>query len=54
MKAGRAKISIFKKMRIENLRGSVRSDFKKTRLLHLENVEKPSHPQLSAQGACEG
>ena len=27
----------------------MRSDFKKTRLLHLENVEKPPHPQFSAQ-----
>ena len=34
--------------------GSVRSDVKKTRLLHLGNVEKPPHPQLSAQRACEG
>ena len=40
MKSGRAKIGIFQKMRIKNLRGSeVR--FKKTRLLHLGNVEKP-------------
>ena len=38
MKAGRAKIGIFQKMRIKNLR-SVRSDLKKTRLLHLGNVE---------------
>ena len=29
MKAGRALIGIFQKMRIQNLRGSVRSDLKK-------------------------
>ena len=29
MKAGSAEIGIFKKMRIKNLRGSVRSDLKK-------------------------
>ena len=51
MKAGRALIGIFQKMRIKNLGGSVRSDLKKTRLLHLENVEKTLYPQLSAQGA---
>ena len=28
--------------------------FMKIRLLHLGNVEKPHHPQLSAQRACEG
>ena len=27
---------------------------KKTRLFHLGNVEKPPHPQLSVQRACEG
>ena len=27
---------------------------KKTRLLHLRNVEKSAHPQFSAQRACEG
>ena len=54
MKAGRASIGIFQKMRIENLRRSVRSDFKKTRLLHLGNVEKPPQPQFSAQRAFEG
>ena len=39
MKAGRAQIGIFQKMRIENLCGSVTSDLKKTRLLHLGNVK---------------
>ena len=34
--------------------GSVRSDFKKTRLLHLRNVEKPPHPQFFALRAPEG
>ena len=34
--------------------GSVRSDLKKTRLLHLGNVEKPPHPQFSAKRAPEG
>ena len=29
----------------------MRSDLKKTRLLHLGNVEKPPHPQFSAQRA---
>ena len=42
-------------MRIKNLMGgSVRSDLKKNRLLHLGNVEKPPHPQLFAQRAPEG
>ena len=36
-------------MRIKNLRGVSEVQFKKTRLLHLGNVEKPPHPQLSAQ-----
>ena len=51
MKSGRALIGIFQKMRIKNLRGGGdgRSDLKKTRLLHLGNVEKPPHPQFSAQ-----
>ena len=54
MKSGRAKIDIFQKMRIKNLRGgSARSDLKKTRLLHLGNVEKLPHPQLLAQRALE-
>ena len=52
MKAGRALISIFKKMRIKNLRRG--SDLKKTRLPHLGNVEKLPNPQLSAQRASEG
>ena len=47
MKAGRAKIVIFQKMRSKTLRGEVSEvRLKKTRLLHLENVEKPPHPQL--------
>ena len=33
--------------------GSVRSDLKKTRLLHRGNVEKPPHLQFSAQRAPE-
>ena len=40
MNAGRAQIS------------EVR--FKKTRLLHLGNVEKPPHPQFSTQREPEG
>ena len=36
MKAGRAKIGIFQKMRIKNLRGSVRSDDKKIDSFTLE------------------
>ena len=55
MKAGKAKIGIFQKMRIKNLRGVSEVLFlKKTRLLHLGNVEKPTHQHLSAQRACEG
>ena len=55
MKAGKAKIGIFQKMRIKNLRGGVSEvRLKKTRLLHLANVEKPSYPQLFAQRTPEG
>ena len=54
MKSGRAKIGSFQKMRIKNLMGSVRSDLKKTRLVHLGNVEKSTHPQFSARRAPEG
>ena len=55
MKAGRADIVFFPKDAHQKSEGgSVRSDFKKTRLLHLGNVEKPPHPQLSAQRAPEG
>ena len=54
MKAGRAQIGIFQKMRNKNLRGVREVRFKKTRLHHLGNGEKPAHPQLSAQRACEG
>ena len=54
---GRAQIYIFQKMRIKNLRGVRKVRFKKTRLLHLGNVEKPPHmrphPQLFAQRAPE-
>ena len=39
MKSGRAKIDFFQKMRIKNLRGVSEVRFKKTRLLHLGNVE---------------
>ena len=51
MKAGRAFIGIFQKKRIKNLRGASEVRFKKTRLLHLENVKKPPHSQFSAQRA---
>ena len=50
MKSGRAKIGIFQKMRIKNLMGGQLDPIKKTRLLHLGNIQKPSHPQLSANG----
>ena len=33
--------------------GSVRSDLKKSRLLHLGSVEKPPHPKFFARGAPE-
>ena len=39
MKAGRAQIGIFQKMRIKNLRGVSEVRFKKARLLHLGNVK---------------
>ena len=35
-------------------RGVSKVRFKKTRLLHLGNDEKPPHPQFSAQRAPEG
>ena len=54
MQAGKVLIGIFQKMRIKNLRRSLRSDLKKTRLLHLRNVEKPPLSQLSAKRACKG
>ena len=54
MKAGRASIGIFQKTCIKNLRGGQGGPIKKTRLLHIGNVEKPHHPQLSTQRACEG
>ena len=51
MKAGRAKIGILQKMRIKNLRTGVSEvRFKKTRLLHLGNVEKPPHPSFLRNG----
>ena len=52
----RARLSIFQKMRIKNLRGGRVSEvrFKKTRLLYLGNVEKPPHPQFCPQRAPEG
>ena len=44
-------MDIFQKIRIKNLKGvSEGSDLKKTRLLHLGNVEKPPHPQLLRNG----
>ena len=50
MKAGKAKIGIFQMMRIKNPREGVSEvRFKKTRLLPLGNVEKPTHPQFSAE-----
>ena len=49
MKSGRAKIGFFQKMRIRGGVSEIR--FKKTRLLHLGNVEEPPHPQFSAQWA---
>ena len=54
MKARRAKIGNFQKMRIKNLSGVSQVRLEKTRLLHLGNVEKPPHPQFSAQRAPEG
>ena len=54
MKAGRASVGIFQNMHIKNLRGVSKVRFKKTRLLHLGNVEKPPHPQFSAQRAPVG
>ena len=55
MKAGKAEIGIFQKDAHQKSEGgSVRSDLKKTRLLHLGTVEKPPHPQFSAQRAPEG
>ena len=54
MKSGRAQIGSFQKMRIKNIRGVSEVRFKKTRHFHLGNVEKPPHPQFSAQRAPEG
>ena len=49
MKSGRAQIGFFQNMRIKNLRGVSEVRLKKTRLLHLGNVEKPPHPPFLAQ-----
>ena len=48
----RAKIGIFEKKRVKNLRGggSVRFDLKKTRLFRLVNVEKPLIRNLLSNG----
>ena len=47
MKSGRPQIGIFQKMRIKNLREGVSEvRFRKTRLLHLGNVEKPTHREI--------
>ena len=55
VKFGKAEIDIFKKMRIQSKVSKVsKVRFEKTRLLHLRNVEKPPHPQFSAQRAPEG
>ena len=54
MKSGRAYIGSFQKMRIKNLMGVSDVRFRKTRLLHLGNVEKPPNPHFSAQRAPEG
>ena len=54
MKSGRAQIAIFQKMRMKNLKGVSEVRLEKTRLLHPGNVEKPPHPQFSAQRAPEG
>ena len=54
MKFGKAKIGICQKMRIKILMGVSEVRFKKDRLLHLGNVEKPPNPQLCAQRAREG
>ena len=40
MKAGRAHIRISQKMRLKNLRGSVRSDLKKLDLFTFETLKK--------------
>ena len=54
IKSGRAKLVFSKRCASKIWGGSVRSDLKKTRLLHLGNVEKQPHPQFSAQRAPEG
>ena len=41
MKSEKAYSDIYQKMRIKNLKGVSDVRFKKTRLLHLGNVEKP-------------
>ena len=54
LKFGRAKIGIFQKMRIKNLRGVSEVRLKKTRLIHLGNVEKPPHEASSATFCAMG
>ena len=54
MRSGRAQIGVLQKMRNKILRGVSEVRFKKTRLFHIGNVEKPPHPQFSAQRAPEG
>ena len=54
MKAGKAQIGIFQKMRTKILREVSEVRFEKTRLVHHRNVENPPHPQFSAQRAPGG
>ena len=54
MKSGRPEIDSFRKLRIKNLMGVSEVRFKKTRLLHLGNVEKPPHPDFYARRVPEG
>ena len=54
MNFGWIKIGIFQKNAHKKSEwGSLRSDLKNS-TPSLGNVEKPPHPQLSAQRACEG
>ena len=43
----------FQKDALQKSEGVSEVRFKKTRLHHFGNVEKPPQPQLSAQWACE-
>ena len=54
MKAGKAKILIFQKMRIKNLRGVSEVQFNKNSTPSPWKRRKLPYPQLSAQRACEG